>query len=65
MDLTAESALRTAIMAWVHERADANGGFLHRQELLGSRIDGRDLAIIEFSRGIRNPACCAEGSRDR
>lgn len=25
MDLTVESALRTAIMDWVRERADANG----------------------------------------
>ena len=56
MDLGVESALRTAIMDWVRERAEANGGFLHRQELLGFRIDNRDLPLIDFSRGIRNPA---------
>lgn len=56
MDLTVESALRTAIMAWVRERADANGGFLHRQELLGYRAGDRPLPLIDFSRGIRNPA---------
>lgn len=56
MDSVLEAALRTRILDWVRERADANGGFLHRQELLGFRIDGRDLPIIDFSRGIRNPA---------
>jgi putative restriction endonuclease len=56
MDLAVESALRVVIMDWVRERAEANGGFLHRQELLGFRLGGRDLPIIDFSRGIRNPA---------
>jgi putative restriction endonuclease len=56
MDLAVESALRVAIMDWVRERAEANGGFLHRHELLSFRIDGRDLPLIDFSRGIRNPA---------
>lgn len=56
MELEVESALRIAIMDWVRQRAEANGGFLHRQELLSFRIDGRDLPIIDFSRGIRNPA---------
>lgn len=56
MDLAVESALRVAIMDWVRERAEANGGFLHRHELLSFRIDGRDLPIIDFSRGIRNPS---------
>lgn len=55
MDTAVESALRVEIMAWVRERAEANGGFLHRSELLGFRIDGRDLPLIDFSRGIRNP----------
>lgn len=43
-------------MDWVRERADANGGFLHRHELLTFRIGGEDLPLIDFSRGIRNPA---------
>lgn len=43
------------IFDWVRERADANGGFLHRHELLDFTIDGRELPIIDFSRGIRNP----------
>ncbi|MCL3860810.1 HNH endonuclease [Actinotalea sp. K2] len=55
MDTALESALRVEIMAWVRERAEANGGFLHRHELLSFRIDGRDLPLIDFSRGIRNP----------
>ena len=56
MELAVEQALRTAVMDWVQERAEANGGFLHRHELLSFRVDGRDLPIIDFSRGIRNPA---------
>ncbi|WP_421742497.1 HNH endonuclease [Cellulomonas sp.] len=56
MDTALEAALRVRIMEWVRGRADANGGFLHREELLRFRVDGRDLPIIDFSRGIRNPA---------
>jgi putative restriction endonuclease len=56
MDLATESALRAAIMDWARERAEANGGFLHRHELLSFRVGDRDLPIIDFSRGIRNPA---------
>ena len=56
MDTAFEAALRIRVMDWVRERAEANGGFLHRHELLSFRIDGRDLPIIDFSRGIRNPA---------
>jgi putative restriction endonuclease len=56
MDVAVERALRQAIMKWVRERAEANGGFLHRQELLDYRIGDRGLALIDFSRGIRNPA---------
>src|SRR5690348_11068957 len=43
-------------MAWVSERAEANGGFLHRTELLQFEVGGDPLPIIDFSRGIRNPA---------
>ena len=56
MDSAVESALREQIIAWVRERAEANGGFLHREELLGYRTGGRRLPIIDYSRGIRNPA---------
>jgi putative restriction endonuclease len=56
MDLAVERALRDTIMDWVRERAEANGGFLHRQELLSFAVGGRDLPLIDFSRGIRNPA---------
>ena len=55
MDTALECALRVQIMDWVRERAEVNGGFLHRQELLTYRIGDRDLPIIDFSRGIRNP----------
>ena len=55
MDTAVEKALRLQVIAWVRERAEANGGFLHRHELLSYRVGGRDLPIIDFSRGIRNP----------
>jgi putative restriction endonuclease len=51
-----ETALRMRIMDWVREHAEANGGFLHRDELLDFHIDGQKLPIIDYSRGIRNPA---------
>ncbi|MFE4465891.1 hypothetical protein ACFRCR_12315 [Oerskovia sp. NPDC056781] len=55
MDSAVEAALRARIIQWVHERADLNGGFLHRDELLTFSIDGGKLPVIDFSRGIRNP----------
>jgi putative restriction endonuclease len=55
MDTALESALRVRIMDWVRQKAEANGGFIHRFDLLGFRIDDRDLPLIDFSRGIRNP----------
>ncbi|WP_258726339.1 HNH endonuclease [Cellulomonas sp. NS3] len=55
MDSAVEAALRTKIIEWIHQRAEANGGFLHRQELLAYRTGGRDLPLIDYSRGIRNP----------
>lgn len=45
MDSAVEAALRTEIIRWTRERADANGGFLHRDELLSFRIGGRDLPL--------------------
>ncbi len=51
-----EAELRKQIIAWVLERAEANGGFLHRQQLLDFTTGGRNLPLIDFSRGIRNPA---------
>jgi hypothetical protein len=56
MESAVERALRTRIISWVQERAEANGGFLHRAELLDFRIDEQKLPIIDYSRGIRNPA---------
>lgn len=51
-----EAELRKQIMAWVHERAEANGGFLYREELLGFHLGDRKLPVIDYSRGIRNPS---------
>jgi putative restriction endonuclease len=59
VESTVEAALRGEIMAWVGERAEANGGFLHRDELLGFRHGDQRLPLIDFSRGIRNPASFA------
>ncbi len=56
MDSAVERALRESVMAWVRQRADENGGFLHRQQLLEYRHLGQSLPLIDFSRGIRNPA---------
>lgn len=56
MESAVERALRTRIISWVQERAEDNGGFLHRAELLDFWIDDQKLPIIDYSRGIRNPA---------
>lgn len=56
MDTAIEAALRDQIFRFVRERAEANGGFVHRDELLGFRVGDRKLPIIDYSRGIRNPA---------
>lgn len=56
MDTAVEKELRRRIIDWVGERAEANGGFLHRTELLQFEVGGDRLPIIDFSRGIRNPA---------
>lgn len=56
MDTAVEAALRARIIEWVRERAEANGGFVHRFDLLNHRVDGHDLPLIDYSRGIRNPS---------
>ncbi|MFE5307985.1 HNH endonuclease [Isoptericola sp. NPDC056605] len=56
MESAVEAELRRQIMAWVGERAEANGGFLRRDELLDFHLDGEKLPVIDYSRGIRNPA---------
>ncbi|GII99904.1 putative restriction endonuclease [Sediminihabitans luteus] len=56
MESVVEAALRRRIIDWVVEQAERNGGYLHREELLNFRIDGMKLPVIDFSRGIRNPA---------
>lgn len=56
MESAVEAELRTQIMAWVGERAEANGGFLRRDELLDFHLGGEKLPVIDYSRGIRNPA---------
>ncbi len=55
MDTLVETALRLRIIDWVQRQAELNGGFLYRHELLSHRIDGMDLPVIDYSRGIRNP----------
>lgn len=55
MESVVEETLRREILSWVKEHSEARGGHLLRKELLGFRIDGRSLPLIDFSRGIRNP----------
>src|SRR5690625_553326 len=55
MESSVERALREHIMAWVGQRAERNGGFLHRDELLGFQLGGERMPIIDIARGIRNP----------
>lgn len=55
MDSFVESTLREQIIRWVHERAEANGGFLGRDELLEYRVGDDRFPVIDYSRGIRNP----------
>lgn len=55
MDSALETALRFRIIDWVRERAEANGGFVHRSELLGFELDGKRMPIIDYAAGIRNP----------
>lgn len=55
MESAIEEALRARVISWVQERAQKNGGFLYRDELLNFWIDDQKLPIIDFSRGIRNP----------
>ncbi|ROS79130.1 HNH endonuclease [Cellulomonas sp. PhB143] len=59
MDSALEAALRLRIIDWVHQRAEANGGFLRRDELLDFHIDGQKIPVIDYSRGIRNPSAFA------
>jgi putative restriction endonuclease len=56
VDSEVEKSLRQAVMDWVGERAEANGGHLYREELLNFHHDGERLPVIDYSRGIRNPA---------
>lgn len=56
MESALEARLRTEIIQWVMDRAEANGGFLSRAELLDFHLEGRKLPLIDYSRGIRNPA---------
>lgn len=59
MESPGEAAIREQIMGWVAQRAEANGGFLHREELLDFHLSGERLPLIDYSRGIRNPAAFA------
>jgi putative restriction endonuclease len=59
VDSDAERGVRLRIIDWIRQRAEANGGYLHREELLSFRIDGAKLPLIDYSRGIRNPQAFA------
>lgn len=48
-------ALREAIIASVMDRASRNGGFVTRADLVFPMPSGETLALVDRSRGIRNP----------
>lgn len=56
MDSAVEAALRARLIDDVMARAEANGGFLTRDELLDWHVGGQRVPVIDYSRGIRNPA---------
>ncbi|WP_298805166.1 HNH endonuclease [uncultured Pseudokineococcus sp.] len=58
MDSVVERVTRERAMAWVEQRAAENGGWISRDQLLrGFCPDGAEpLGLIDYSRGIRNPA---------
>ncbi len=56
VDSAVERALRLQVIDWVNQRAEENGGFLRREELLSFNVGGQKLPVIDYSRGIRNPA---------
>ncbi|MPV49032.1 restriction endonuclease [Pseudactinotalea sp. HY160] len=56
MESAVEKALRLRIIDDVLARAELNGGFLTREELLEWQVEGERVPVIDFSRGIRNPA---------
>ncbi|GMA33431.1 HNH endonuclease [Litorihabitans aurantiacus] len=56
VDSVLEARIRSEIIAQVMARAEGSGGFLTRAELLDWRVDGSRMPVIDYSRGIRNPA---------
>lgn len=56
MDTARETELRLRIIEDVMARADASGGYVTREELLDWHVGGQRLPLIDYSRGIRNPA---------
>lgn len=43
-------------MGWVHSCAERSGGVITRPDLEAFEYDGRPMKLIDYSRGIRNPA---------
>lgn len=54
-----ELAVRRAAMAYIAERSENAGGVITRAELTAFTCAGEPLPLIDFSRGIRNPAALA------
>lgn len=50
-----ELAVREAAMVYVGARSSHNGGVISREELEAFEFGGRQLKLIDQSRGIRNP----------
>jgi len=54
MESTASAALRAAILSELSVRVPS-GEITTRETLLGFEVDGKNLPLIDYSRGIRNP----------
>ncbi|MBW4032656.1 MAG: restriction endonuclease [Acidobacteria bacterium] len=51
-----QDRLRLAAFAGLERLIDSRGGFATRDELLNFELEGRRFPLIDYSRGIRNPA---------
>ncbi len=51
-----QDRLRLAAFAGLERLIDSRGGFATRDELLNFELEGKRFPLIDYSRGIRNPA---------
>jgi putative restriction endonuclease len=56
LDEVEQARLRLAAFAGLEQLIDARGGFATHAELVYFQLEGRQFGLIDYSRGIRNPA---------